>query len=94
MLMGNAARGRELRRPNRRGKISPSRNRARPSGSEGWLDLQGGGIELDVRGRCLDVEVADVQRVVFDKLAPRLDLVAHQQPEKLVRIDRVINTNL
>src|SRR5271167_2045467 len=28
-----------------------------------------------------DVEVADVERVLFDELAPRLDLVAHQRAE-------------
>jgi hypothetical protein len=37
----------------------------------------GGGL-MRGRRRGLHVEVSDVERVVFDELAARLDLIAHQ----------------
>ena len=42
-----------------------------------------------VEGRRLDVRRP--QRVRLDELAPRLDLVAHQHREHLVRLDRVVD---
>src|SRR5690606_10927407 len=42
----------------------------------------------------LDVEVRDRQRVALDELPPRLDLVAHQRGEDLVRLDRVLDLDL
>ena len=38
----------------------------------------------------LNVEVPDVQRVVFDELAARLDDVAHQAGEHLIGFDGII----
>ena len=42
----------------------------------------------------LHVEVSDVERVVFDELAARLDLIAHQCREHLVRLGVVLGANL
>ncbi len=38
----------------------------------------------------LNIEVADIQRVVLDELPARLDHVAHQDGEHLVGFDRVV----
>jgi len=38
-------------------------------------------------GPCsLDIQVADVERILLDKLAARLDLIAHQSAEDLFRL--------
>ena len=42
----------------------------------------------------LDVEVFHVQRIVFDKAAARFDLIAHQNGEDLIGLDRIINPHL
>ncbi len=42
----------------------------------------------------LNVQILNVQRVVFDKFAARFDLVAHQHSENLIGFDRVINFDL
>src|SRR6267142_346482 len=42
----------------------------------------------------LDVEISDVERVFLDELAPRLDLVAHQGREHLVRLGVVLGADL
>src|SRR6266516_4672063 len=42
----------------------------------------------------LDVEVSHIQRVVFDELAPRLDCVAQQDREDLIRFNCVVNSYL
>src|SRR5687768_3593854 len=41
-----------------------------------------------------DVQVPHVQRVVFDELPSRLDLVAHQRGEHLVRLGVVLGADL
>src|SRR5689334_16773521 len=41
-----------------------------------------------------DVEVLYVERVVFDELAARLDLVAHQRREHQVRLGVVLGSDL
>ena len=46
---------------------------------------------LDVQ---LDVEVAHVQRVLFDELATWLDLIAHQHTEQLIGPHRVAHFDL
>src|SRR5262245_9196471 len=42
----------------------------------------------------LDVQVLHVERVVFDEPSARLDLVAHQDGEDFVGLDRVVNPDL
>ena len=41
-----------------------------------------------------DVEVLHAKRVLFDELAPRLDLIAHQNREDLVRLHHVVDAHL
>ena len=42
----------------------------------------------------LDIEILDVERVVFDELAPRLDLVAHQRREHQVGFHVIFGADL
>src|SRR2546426_6840878 len=39
----------------------------------------------------LDIEVPHVERIIFNELAPRLDRIAHQDREDLVRFNGIIN---
>jgi hypothetical protein len=41
-----------------------------------------------------NIEVLYVQRVLFDELPSRLDLIAHQQREDLVRLEDIVDANL
>src|SRR6185295_10403349 len=41
-----------------------------------------------------DIEVGYGQRVLLDELTPRLDLIAHQRREDVVRGDRVLDLHL
>src|SRR5262245_29690703 len=56
------------------------------------MNLRGGPDES--QAPWLHVEVSDVKRVVFDELAARLDLIAHQGREHLVRLGMILRTNL
>src|SRR6266545_6709805 len=42
----------------------------------------------------LDVEVLDVERVVFDELPARLDLIAHERGEHQVRLGVILRLHL
>ncbi len=42
----------------------------------------------------LDVEFFDVEGVGFDELAARLDLIAHEEREELIRLERVVDAHL
>src|SRR5262249_62209598 len=42
----------------------------------------------------LDIEIADIQRVGFDELPARLDLVTHEGREDVVRLVRVLDLHL
>ena len=42
----------------------------------------------------LDIQVADIQCVVFDEFAPRFDLVAHQHGADFVGFDSVVDADL
>ena len=42
----------------------------------------------------LDVQILDVQRIVFDKLAPLLDIFAHQRGEYLLGFHKVFQLHL
>src|SRR5215213_1602189 len=41
----------------------------------------------------LDVQVANIERVVLDELTTRLDRIAHQHGENLVRFHRIIDSD-
>ena len=62
------------------------------------VDVGSGAADAYVQGEAgpagLHVEVSDVERVVLDELAPRLDLVAHQRGEHLVRLGVVLGADL
>src|SRR6185503_3327987 len=51
-------------------------------------------IRLPRMGPTLDVEVPDVQRVLVDEVAARIDGVTHQHREDLVGLDRVLDLHL
>src|SRR5207248_6002548 len=53
-------------------------------------DEDGADCETDRPSRNLDIQIADVERVVLDKLPARFDHVAHQNSEHFVGIDSVI----
>jgi uncharacterized protein YlaN (UPF0358 family) len=43
---------------------------------------------------CLDIQISDIQRVVFDEFAARFDLVAHQDGEDLISLDGIVDADL
>ena len=53
-------------------------------------DEDGADCGTDRPWRKLDIEIAHVQRIVFDKLPARFDHVTHQNREHFVGIDGVI----
>src|SRR5690606_20241211 len=83
---------------------SASAAKARTAGFSGMAGNGGGGGGGGGRStaaaagtstrRRSDVEVGDLQRVVLDELAPRLDDIAHQGAEDLVGGDRVLDPHL
>jgi hypothetical protein len=42
----------------------------------------------------LNVQIADVERVLFDELPPWLDLIAHEHAEQLVGPNRIAHLHL
>ena len=66
----------------------PSRLRSRGSDALGTRHV----CSADVR--VSDVEIADVECVVFDELAPRLDLITHQRREHLIGLGVILGADL
>src|ERR1019366_7430493 len=71
---------------------SPSRSSALP-GSSGSCS-NSSKLRSKVTVAVLDVEVFHIQRVLFDKLAPGLDILAHQRGEDLFALHGVFEAHL
>src|SRR6476659_4742821 len=52
------------------------------------------GSPTDALTQLLDIQIRDLERVLLDELAARLDLVAHEDGEDVVCGDRVLDAHL
>jgi len=71
------------------GKVSPLRARPPEAGHSVVTHSYGTGAQ-----RPSNIEISHIEGVLFDKFAARLDGIAHENGENLIRFDGILDANL